>query len=59
MTTEKIHISRLRVGDIILHNHKDMTVSSDDIKRGFCGITVFGDSYRLGTLPVILITDIN
>ncbi len=59
MVTEKRHISRLRAGDTILHNNKDMTVSSDDLKSGFMGITVFGDSYRLGTVPVILITDIN
>ena len=59
MKTEKKHISRIRVGDTILHNNIDMTVSSDNIKRGFCGITVFGDSYRLGTIPVLRITDLN
>ena len=60
MKTEKRHISRIRTGDAILHNNKPMTVCRDDIKRSdFMGISIFGDCYRLGTLPVLLITDLN
>ena len=46
------HISQISAGDTILHNGREMTVCEHDIKRGFCGITIFGDSYRLGTVPV-------
>jgi len=59
METEKIHISRIRPGDTILHNNKDMTVCKNNIKRSFCGITIFGDSYRLGTTPVLRIISFN
>jgi hypothetical protein len=59
MVTEERHISRIRSGDTILHNNKPMTVCNNNLKCGFCGITVFGDSYRVGTVPVLLITDLN
>lgn len=48
----EIHISGLKSGDTILHNDRLMTVSDQDIRHGFCGTTVFGDSYKLGTVPV-------
>ncbi len=49
-TTEtQIHISKVRVGDTILHNGEVKTVSGNNIKRSeFMGITLFGDSYSLG-----------
>ena len=54
MEVENIHISRIRSGDAILHNGKEMTVCKKDIKYdSFMGITIFGDCYRLGTLPVL------
>ena len=46
------HISQVRAGDTVRHNGKEMTVCNKDLKRGFCGLTMFGDSYRLGTRPV-------
>jgi len=46
------HISLIAAGDTILHNGKLMTVCNNNIKRGFMGITIFGDSYRLGNIPV-------
>ena len=55
MKSEKIHISRIRSGDTIYHNNKMMTVCNENIKRGFCGITIFGDSYRMGTVPVLVV----
>jgi len=49
MKTEKVHISRISAGDVILHNDKEMTVCEKDIKRDdFMGFTLFGDSYKLG-----------
>lgn len=58
---KKVHISTIRCGDTILHEGKIKTVCEKDIKRGFCGITIFGDSYIDGLKPVIKcdITDIN
>lgn len=50
---EKINIASLMAGDTICHNNKEMTVCKKDIRRGFCGLTVFGDSYRLGTIPIL------
>ncbi|MBB3227035.1 hypothetical protein FHW69_001636 [Luteibacter sp. Sphag1AF] len=46
------HISLIRTGDAVEHNGKLMTVSPGDIKCGFMGHTLFGDSYRLGSIPV-------
>lgn len=47
--TKKVHISTIKHGDTILHVDGIRTVSNNNIKRGFTGITLFGDSYRLGT----------
>ena len=47
------HIDSIRAGDIILHNGNLKTVYSSDIKLGgFCGNTIFGDSYNAGYKPV-------
>lgn len=51
-TTDSVHISTISVGDTIEHNGKFVTVCSNDIKNTTNGITIFGDSYRLGTKPV-------
>lgn len=50
----EVHISEIRSGDTILHlDGKIRTVCQKDIKRDqFMGVTLFGDSYRLGTIPV-------
>ena len=53
---KEVHIKVIRTGDTVEHCGKVMTVCSSDIKRGFMGKTIFGDSYRLGTLPVIKLT---
>ena len=45
----KVHISKIRGGDAILHNDRIVTVSNNDIRYSkFMGITIFGDSYNLG-----------
>ena len=53
-TIEEINISQVRSGDTILHTDGLVrTVSDNNIKRSpFMGVTLFGDSYKLGTLPV-------
>lgn len=48
------HISLVRAGDVILRKGKLRTLSAKNIKRGGMGITIFGDSYRLGTDPVMV-----
>ncbi len=56
-TIKEIHISEISHGDTILHTDgKITTVCRNNIKKAFNGITLFGDSYRLGTLPVKKIT---
>lgn len=48
-TEEKVHISRIRIGDTILHNGEIKTVSGNNMKRcPFMGVTLFGDSYSIG-----------
>lgn len=57
-TTEDVHISRIANGDTIIHSDGFIrTVCESDIKNGgFCGTTLFGDSYAMGTKPVKRIT---
>ncbi len=53
-TTELIHISTVSIGDTVIHNNELATVNKENIKRSdFMGVTLFGDSYRLGTKKVI------
>ena len=44
----------IAVGDTIERDGKLVTVCRTDITTGFMGVCLFGDSYRLGTLPVRL-----
>lgn len=49
--TEEVHISTIKNGDtIICSDGVVRTVSEKFIKRGFMGITLYGDSYNLGTI---------
>ena len=43
-------------GLTILHEGQIKTVCRNNIKRGFLGITLFGDSYCSGLKPVKLVT---
>jgi len=53
---KKVHISRVRVGDAVLcTDGKVRTVCHNSFSNGFMGTTLFGDSYRLGTLPVYVL----
>lgn len=50
MTTAQVHISQIRIGDTIMHNGHMRTVCKRVIKHSQgIGVTLFGDSYRLGT----------
>lgn len=52
----EVHISTICAGDTILHDHSVRTVTNSNIKRSdFMGITIFGDSYKLGTVLVKII----
>lgn len=49
-----VHISDIRVGDTIIENGHLVTIGRNSIKRcPFFGITVRGDSYRLGERLVL------
>ena len=52
MITKQIHIDEIKAGDTVKHNGKVLNVGQKDIKHGFMGTTLFGDSYRLGSIPV-------
>ena len=48
-----VHITAIKPGDTILHQGHQKTVCASDIKRSdFMGITIFGDSYKMGFMPV-------
>lgn len=46
------HISEIRAGDTVMHHGEIKTVGNNNMRRGFMGRTLFGDSYQLGTEPV-------
>ena len=55
MTTYAVvhtHIDLIRPGDTVRVDGHLKTVSPGDIRKGYMGTTLWGDSYRLGTLPV-------
>jgi hypothetical protein len=49
LTISEVNISDIKAGDTIIHKGDMVTVGGKDIKKdGFMGITIFGDSYKLG-----------
>ena len=46
------HVDLIHPGDTVLIDGHLKTVSPSNIKRGFMGTTLWGDSYKLGTLLV-------
>jgi len=49
----EVHISTIVAGDTILHTDgKLTTVTKTNIKTGSNGTTLFGESYKLGYMPV-------
>jgi len=52
--TEDVHISTVSVGDTVLHYGKARTVGRENLSYELLmGHCIFGDSYRVGTKPVI------
>ena len=50
---EEVHISQIQPGDTIFYDNKVRTVCKKDIKHGgFCGTTIFGDSFISGRKKV-------
>ena len=53
MPYKLVHVSEVKPGDTVFHGGKDRTVGKKDVRYGsFMGTTLFGDSYRLGQVPV-------
>ena len=50
----EVHISTISIGDSIICNDGfERTITKGNIKKDtFLGITILGDSYRLGAMPV-------
>lgn len=59
VTRENVHITDIQVGDCVEHIGKIMTVCRKDLKSTFMGTTLFGDSYRSGTIPVVRATPVH
>jgi hypothetical protein len=50
---KSVHISQIQIGDTIEHDGFLRTVSGNNIKKDtFMGTTLFGDSYKMGSIPV-------
>jgi hypothetical protein len=55
-STKFVHISKIQAGDVVLSNGKESTVCYKDITSGgFCGLAIFGDSYKMGTKLVEIV----
>lgn len=54
-TTRLVHIDSIFPGDTVVHEGVERTVGRENIKHGFMGKTLFGDSYRLGRKKVELV----
>jgi len=57
---EPVHVNTIRPGDTVEVNGHLKTVCPGDLKK--CpdmGVSLFGDSYRLGTVPVIKATPVH
>jgi hypothetical protein len=52
-TLKLVNIEDIKAGDTISYNGQWRTVCNSDIKiDDFMGLTIFGDSFRLGKVPV-------
>jgi hypothetical protein len=49
---ENVHISTIKAGDTVMHEGYIRTICPSNINYGFHGTTLFGDSYRSGSVPV-------
>lgn len=48
MKTEFVHKSMIQPGDCIMVKGVPHTTGKNDFRTGFMGLTIFGDSYRMG-----------
>jgi hypothetical protein len=55
MRTRRANIDLIRVGDTVIHNGHQRTVTASIMGNGFCGRTLWGDSYRMGTTTVTVV----
>lgn len=56
-TWTPVHISQIRVGDVVMHQGAARTVGRNNLRRDpFMGQLLFGDCYCLGHKPVTLVT---
>ena len=54
--TFKVNIKDIRVGNIVFHDGEARTVTGKDLKHcKLFGPSIFGDSYKAGHEPVLLI----
>jgi len=52
-----VHIESVVPGDLIVHRGKVVTICRKDIKHStFLGVSIFGDSYKLGHKAVSKVT---
>jgi hypothetical protein len=56
MEKSQVHIDEIKPGDTIEHNGEVRTVCPKNIKTGFMGTSVFGDSYHSGHKLVTKVT---
>jgi hypothetical protein len=53
----QVHVSTIRMNDIVIHNGVECTVGKNDIKHNtFMGSVLFGDSHKLGHTLVTKVT---
>lgn len=51
------HISQIKIGDTVIHEGHERTVSRSNLKNcPFMGKTLFGDSYNIGYRKVRILT---
>ena len=51
--TEGVHISTIRIGDTVEIDGELKTVGKSNVKQdSFIGVTLFGDSFRSGSVQV-------
>lgn len=59
MQTKMVHKSEIKIGDTVIHNGELRTVGKETFGNdSFMGLTLWGDSYRLGYQKVELVTNV-
>ncbi len=53
METEKVHVSKITVGNTVIHNGEMRTVCRRAFSRDdFVGLMLWGDSYNMGRILI-------